>query len=86
MPIANILHLVLIGKKNWWYSIVRISLLFGLITEGSLFATSSCRVVNGSKAFGSQAQARIDRLIYTRLVDTIIVVQVGSMASHRCLI
>ena len=86
MPIPNILHLVLIGKKNWWHSVVWVSLLLGLITEGSLFATSSCRVVNGSEAFGSQAQARIDRLIYTRLVDTVIVVQVGSMASHRCLI
>lgn len=81
--VANILHLVLVGKQDWRNSLSTVALLFGLATEGrSLASRNWLTVVDRLKSLGSQAKARANRLVKTRLVKTVVVV--GSIGRLRC--
>lgn len=81
--VANILHLVLVSKQDWRNSLSTVALLFGLATEGcSLASRNWLTVVDRLKSLGSQAEARANRLVKTRLVETVVVV--GSIGRLRC--
>ena len=81
--VANVLHLVLVGKQDWRDSLSAVTLLFGLATEGcSLASRNWLTVVDRLKSFGSQAEAGVNRLVKTWLVEA--VVMVGSIGCLRC--
>ena len=81
--VANVLHLVLVGKQDWRDSLSVVSLLISLATEWCPLASRGCLAeVDGLESLGSQAKARVHRLVKTRLVEAVIVV--GGIGCLRC--
>ena len=74
--VPHVLHLVLVSEQDGRHT-VPVSLLFSLCAEGRCFLV--LRVLSVvDEALRRESQARVHRLIHTRLVDAIIVLEGGA--------
>ena len=74
--VANVFHLVLISEQDWRDSLSTVALLFSLATERrSLASRNWLTVVDRLKSLRSQAEARVLRLVKTRLVEAVVVMR-----------
>jgi len=73
--VAHILHLVFVGEEDGRHTIPVVLLLSHVAKRRCCFSVDLLASAVVYEALGCQAEARVDRLVNARLINTVIVVQ-----------